>query len=209
MVTPDGVVKILDFGVARLDSRLAPAGNATVTLAHTVAGSVVGTAAYMSPEQARAQEVDYRSDQFSLGLVIYEMLAGKQAFERPSAVQTMSAIVEDEAPPIERTVPVHASSLAEDGGSKHQRPAAPPDHRLRDRQRGDETDGERRRLVRSRMLEGHAVVQPMMRVQREHPDARSGRDEREHASARPQRARPARRDLEQCSATCPQPDADG
>src|SRR5437763_933103 len=106
MFTPDGVAKILDFGVARLDSRLAPASNATVTLAHTVAGSVVGTAAYMSPEQARAQEVDYRSDQFSLGLVLYEMLAGKQAFERPSAVQTMSAIVEDEAAPIERTVPV-------------------------------------------------------------------------------------------------------
>jgi serine/threonine protein kinase len=105
IVTPDGVAKILDFGVARLDSRAAPAGNATVTLAQTVAGSVVGTAAYMSPEQARAGQVDYRSDQFSLGLVLYEMLAGKQAFERPSAVQTMSAIVEDDAPPIERTVP--------------------------------------------------------------------------------------------------------
>jgi eukaryotic-like serine/threonine-protein kinase len=105
MITPDGVAKILDFGVARLDSRTAPAGNATVTLAQTVAGSVVGTAAYMSPEQARAEQVDHRSDQFSLGLVLYEMLAGKQAFERPSAVQTMSAIVEGEAPPIERTVP--------------------------------------------------------------------------------------------------------
>ncbi len=105
MVTPDGTAKILDFGVARLESKAAPANNATATLAVTALGSVVGTAAYMSPEQARAQEVDYRSDQFSLGLVLHEMLAGKQAFERPSAVQTMSAIVEDEPQPIERALP--------------------------------------------------------------------------------------------------------
>jgi eukaryotic-like serine/threonine-protein kinase len=59
----------------------------------------------MSPEQAKAQDVDYRSDQFSLGLVLYEMLSGKPAFEKPSAVQTMSAIVEDDPPPIERTIP--------------------------------------------------------------------------------------------------------
>jgi Tol biopolymer transport system component len=106
MVTPEGTAKILDFGVARMESKAAPASNATVTLAATALGSVIGTAAYMSPEQARAQEVDYRSDQFSLGLVFYEMLTGKQAFERPSAVQTMSAIVEDEPPPIERALPL-------------------------------------------------------------------------------------------------------
>jgi len=105
IVTPDGTAKILDFGVARMESKAAHASNATVTLAVTALGAVVGTAAYMSPEQARAQEVDYRSDQFSLGLVLHEMLTGKQAFERPSAVQTMSAIVEDEPPPIERALP--------------------------------------------------------------------------------------------------------
>jgi Tol biopolymer transport system component len=105
IVTPDGTAKILDFGVARMESKAAPASNATVTLAVTALGAVVGTAAYMSPEQARAQEIDYRSDQFSLGLVLYEMLTGKQAFERPSAVQTMSAIVEDEPPPIDRPLP--------------------------------------------------------------------------------------------------------
>src|SRR5262249_50412723 len=77
----------------------------TMTIAHTVAGSVVGTAAYMSPEQARALELDYRSDQFSLGLVLHEMLTGKPAFERLSAVQTMSAIIEDDPPPLERHVP--------------------------------------------------------------------------------------------------------
>jgi serine/threonine protein kinase len=59
----------------------------------------------MSPEQARAGDVDYRSDQFSLGLVLYEMLSGKQAFSGPSAVQVMSAIIEQEPTPIERTLP--------------------------------------------------------------------------------------------------------
>jgi Tol biopolymer transport system component len=104
MLTPDGTAKILDFGVARMQPKTI-AGDQTATLGQTSAGAVVGTAAYMSPEQARAQEVDYRSDQFSLGLVLYEMLSGRQAFARPSAVQTMSAIVEDEPPPLERAIP--------------------------------------------------------------------------------------------------------
>ena len=76
-----------------------------MTIANTALGAVVGTAGYMSPEQARGQEIDSRSDQFSLGLVIYEMLAGKQAFARASAVQTMSAIIEEDAPPIDRALP--------------------------------------------------------------------------------------------------------
>ena len=74
IVTPEGVAKILDFGVARMEAKAAKP-NETMTMAHTVAGSVVGTAAYMSPEQARAGDVDYRSDQFSLGLVLYEIEA--------------------------------------------------------------------------------------------------------------------------------------
>jgi len=106
IVTPEGTAKILDFGIARLHSKVT-ATNATLTatMSQTAAGSVVGTAAYMSPEQARAEDVDWRSDQFSLGLVLYEMLSGKQPFARASAVQTMSAIVEDEPPPLERPVP--------------------------------------------------------------------------------------------------------
>ncbi|HMC62525.1 MAG TPA: serine/threonine-protein kinase, partial [Candidatus Solibacter sp.] len=105
IVTPDGIAKILDFGVARLGTKTPAAGNATMTIANTALGAVVGTAAYMSPEQAKAQDVDHRSDQFSLGLVLYEMLTGNQPFNRPSAVQTMAAIVEDEPPPIERALP--------------------------------------------------------------------------------------------------------
>ena len=113
IVTPEGTAKVLDFGVARMQRRAA-AQNQTVTLAQTATGSVVGTAAYMSPEQARAEEdIDPRSDQFSLGLVLYEMLSGKQAFARPSAVQTMSAIVEDEPPPLERPVPAQLRWILE------------------------------------------------------------------------------------------------
>jgi len=104
MVTPEGAAKILDFGVARMRSAAAASADAAA-ITQTMAGSVVGTAAYMSPEQARGEQVDHRSDQFSLGLVMYEMLGGRPAFERPSAVQTMSAIVEDEAPPLDRPVP--------------------------------------------------------------------------------------------------------
>ncbi|MGA7235940.1 MAG: protein kinase [Bryobacteraceae bacterium] len=104
MVTAEGIAKLLDFGVARAESKKAAASE-TVTIANTALGAVVGTAGYMSPEQARGQEIDSRSDQFSLGLLIYEMLAGKQAFARSSAVQTMSAIIEEDAPPIDRALP--------------------------------------------------------------------------------------------------------
>ncbi len=105
IVTPEGVAKILDFGVARVESKAAASG-ATMTMNNTSLGAVVGTAGYMSPEQAQGLEIDSRSDQFSLGLLIYEMLSGKQAFARASAVQTMSAIIEEEPPPLDRTVPV-------------------------------------------------------------------------------------------------------
>ncbi len=112
MITPDGIAKILDFGIARMQTRK-PAGNETITLAQTAAGAIIGTAGYMSPEQACGKEVDHRSDQFSLGLVLYEMLSGKQAFQKPSAVQTMAAIVDEEAPPIERPVPTQLRWILE------------------------------------------------------------------------------------------------
>ncbi len=106
IVTPDGTAKILDFGVARLEARTARANNATMTIAAlTEAGSVVGTGRLHEPGAGARPERDYRSDQFSLGLILYEMLAGKQAFEWPSAVQTMSAIVEDDPPSIDRALP--------------------------------------------------------------------------------------------------------
>jgi Tol biopolymer transport system component/predicted Ser/Thr protein kinase len=113
IVTPEGTVKVLDFGVARMQRKPA-VGNQTLTMAQTATGSVVGTASYMSPEQARAEEdLDHRSDQFSLALVLYEMLTGKQAFARPSAIQTMSAIVEDEPAPVDRPIPAQLRWILE------------------------------------------------------------------------------------------------
>jgi serine/threonine protein kinase len=91
-VTRDGRVKILDFGVAKL---LALDASASL---QTASGVVVGTASYMSPEQAQGLRVDQRSDVFSFGAILYEMLAGRKAFGRPTPGETMGAIVEDEAP---------------------------------------------------------------------------------------------------------------
>jgi Tol biopolymer transport system component len=118
MVTRDSRVKILDFGLARAmpgagrgsnktsdaETISLPATQATLDY-RTVPGMVLGTAAYMSPEQARGLEADYRADQFSFGLMVYEMLGGKQAFARGSAVETMAAIVRDEPEPLDSRVP--------------------------------------------------------------------------------------------------------
>jgi serine/threonine protein kinase len=100
-----GRVKILDFGLAKYAASL-PQTEATRTVAAvTNPGSVMGTVAYMSPEQARGEEVDARSDQFSFGLIVYELAARKQAFARPSAAETLAAIIRDEAEPLPPSVP--------------------------------------------------------------------------------------------------------
>jgi Tol biopolymer transport system component len=108
MVAKDGRVKILDFGLAR-QTLQADASGETVSLPlnqHVTAiGQVMGTASYMSPEQALGRQVDFRSDQFSLGLMLHEMATGKRTFERSSAVETMAAIVRDDPPAIEQKLP--------------------------------------------------------------------------------------------------------
>ena len=112
MLTKDGRAKILDFGLARhaptTSPAIPPGSDETFvppTQNLTSAGAVLGTAAYMSPEQALGQETDYRSDQFSFGLILYEMASGKQAFAKPSSIETMAAIVRDEPPAIEEKIP--------------------------------------------------------------------------------------------------------
>jgi serine/threonine protein kinase/Tol biopolymer transport system component len=111
IVTRDGRVKILDFGLAKLTAARAPVEAETALLAHarplTSAGTVLGTVGYMSPEQVRGQAVDHRSDIFSFGVVLYEMLTGRRAFEGDSAVETMNAILkEDPAPAAEGGQPL-------------------------------------------------------------------------------------------------------
>jgi serine/threonine protein kinase/tetratricopeptide (TPR) repeat protein len=98
-LTADGRVIILDFGLARVTP---PAGSQSETgpyvPAATDAGTVLGTVGYMSPEQVRGQPADARSDLFSLGCVLYEMVTGRRAFQRETAAETMTAILHDEPP---------------------------------------------------------------------------------------------------------------
>jgi serine/threonine protein kinase/Tol biopolymer transport system component len=98
MLTRDGFAKILDFGLAKsIAKKDSPA---SLPQGPTQPGFIVGTATYMSPEQVRGDDLDHRTDQFSLGLVIYEMIAGKPAFARASAMSTMAAIVEEPVTPV-------------------------------------------------------------------------------------------------------------
>ncbi|HSU66297.1 MAG TPA: protein kinase [Tepidisphaeraceae bacterium] len=105
LVTPEGRAKILDFGLAKQATVAGAAPDETLTVQQTEPGMILGTVAYMSPEQARGKPADHRSDQFSFGLMLYEMAAGRRAFDKPESVQTMSAILSEDPPPIERNIP--------------------------------------------------------------------------------------------------------
>jgi TolB-like protein len=94
LVTRDGTVKLLDFGLARL------AADVDVDVTQTATGTISGTAAYMSPEQAQGKQLDARSDLFSFGAVLYEMLSGARAFDGASLADVLSAILRDEPRPL-------------------------------------------------------------------------------------------------------------
>jgi len=108
-VSRDGFVKILDFGLAKLTELTASGGGSTLqTMAGapgTVPGTVMGTVGYMSPEQASGREVDFRSDQFSFGSILYELATGQRAFQRNTGAETLTAIIREEPQPLGQANP--------------------------------------------------------------------------------------------------------
>ena len=126
IVTSEGQVKVLDFGLAKLVETF-PAndsGAATQEAPLTEAGTVMGTVAYMSPEQASGRPLDQRSDIFSLGIVFYEMLSGARPFRGKSQVETLHAIINDAAPPLAAHTAelqeILAKALAKDPRDRYQ-----------------------------------------------------------------------------------------
>jgi serine/threonine protein kinase len=106
-LTKVGHVKLLDFGLARQYAITSDSGftNSPTADALTGRGVVLGTVAYMSPEQASGRPIDHRSDQFSFGIVLYEMLAGTRPFKGNTVAETLAAIIREEPEPLEKTAP--------------------------------------------------------------------------------------------------------
>ena len=107
MVTAEGLLKVLDFGLAKRESILGDdlGGDQTRLMAQTTAGTILGTVGYRSPEQAAGRPAGPAADQFSFGVILYELLCGARAFQRGTAIETLAAIVRDEPAPIQTALP--------------------------------------------------------------------------------------------------------
>src|SRR5262245_2326339 len=116
MARADGLVKVLDFGLAKLTERTTAASEVdsqaeTMARLSTESGVVMGTASYMSPEQARGQKVDHRTDVFSLGVMLYEMITGRRPFEGATTIDVIAAILDKEPVALAHHVPGAAGEL--------------------------------------------------------------------------------------------------
>lgn len=111
MITPRNQIKVLDFGLAKVVGDISPTkGESATESIATEAGLLMGTAPYMSPEQVQGKPVDARSDIFSFGAVLYEMLAGRQAFEGDSSIAVATAVLRDEPVPL-KGVPLELAGI--------------------------------------------------------------------------------------------------
>ncbi len=128
MLRHDGYIKVLDFGLAKLTEHPEATSPEAITQVHTDIGSVIGTARYMSPEQARGFEVDGRTDIFSLGIVLYEMIAGRSPFDGGTNHEVVAAILKEEAAPLAASNPdvparvqeIVAKTLAKERDERYQ-----------------------------------------------------------------------------------------
>ena len=111
-ITRDGRVKILDFGLAKLtEPQVGSATSAPTVGTPTDPGVVMGTAGYMAPEQVRGEPTDHRADIFALGAILYEMVAGRRAFQRATSAETMTAILKEDPSSISQIAPATPSAL--------------------------------------------------------------------------------------------------
>jgi TolB-like protein len=111
MVRANGLVKILDFGIAKLSAPATTDEEAATAIQSTSPGMVIGTANYMSPEQAKGRDIDARTDIFSFGVVLYELIAGHQPFEGENGLEMIGAILKDEPKPLHADVPAEIQKI--------------------------------------------------------------------------------------------------
>src|SRR6185436_10283295 len=155
MLTPRGQVKVLDFGLARLEA----GSESSTDVLVTKPGTVTGTAPYMSPEQLRDVPIDGRSDIFSFGVVLYEMAMGKRPFDRENAISTITAILFEEPPPVDEDfallAPILRRALAKEPSKRYATAAL----LLEDLKKATQPSRTRARRVKTSEMEPTQIVQ--------------------------------------------------